>query len=64
MMTQAGLWTGAGMAALIVALAGLGEWRRNRRRDLDRVGWMPWIPIQLLAMLAAVVAAALALKAG
>ena len=31
-------------------------------RDLDRVGWAPWSLIQILAILAAAVAAALALK--
>lgn len=62
MMTQAALWTAAGGAALIAVVAGLGEWRRARRRDLDQAGWVPWTLIQILAFLAAVAAAAVALK--
>lgn len=62
MMTQAGLWTAAGGAALIAVAAGVGEWRRSRRRDLDQAGWVPWTLIQVLAFLAAVAAAAVALK--
>ncbi|HEY9554884.1 hypothetical protein [Allosphingosinicella sp.] len=62
MTTQAILWTLAGAAAMAAAAAGLAEWRRSKRRDLDRPGWMPWTLIQVLAGLAAVIAAALALK--
>ena len=61
-MTQAGLWTIAGSAALVAVGAMVGEWRRSRRRDLNKVGWMPWMFIQVMAMLTAMVAAALALK--
>jgi hypothetical protein len=62
MTTQAGLWAlAAGLLALAV-LAGFAEHRRVRRRDLDRPGFVPWALIQVLAGIAAVVAAALALK--
>lgn len=40
------------------------QFRRSRRRDLDKVGWMPWNFIQILGFLGAIVAAALALKVG
>lgn len=63
MTAQAMLWTLAGALALLTAVAAFAEHRRTRRRNLDRVGWMPWNLIQVLAALAAVVAAALALKA-
>ncbi len=63
MTTQAILWTAAGAAAALAVAAGLAEWRRSKRRDLDRPGWMPWTLIQVLSGLAAVIAAALALKA-
>ena len=63
MTTQAILWILAGAAAALAAAAGLAEWRRSKRRNLDRPGWMPWTLIQVLAGLAAVIAAALALKA-
>ncbi|MDQ3139763.1 MAG: hypothetical protein M3Q15_03470 [Pseudomonadota bacterium] len=60
-MTQAGLWWTAGVAAVVAAVAAVADWRRGKRRDLDRPGWMPWTAIQLLGMLAAVVAAAVAI---
>jgi hypothetical protein len=63
MTTQAALWTGAGAAALMAAIAALAEWRRGKRRDLDRVGWVPWNLIHVLSLLGMTVAAALALQA-
>ena len=62
MTTQAQLWWTAGIAMALAAFAALAEYRRNRRRDLDRVGLMPWNFIQLFAFLAAIVATALALR--
>ena len=62
MTTQAALWTLAGAALAVAALAAVGEHRRQRRRDLDKVGWMPWNFIQVFAGLVMLVAAALALK--
>ena len=62
MTTQAMLWSAAGVAAGAALLAGLADRSRSKRRDLDRPGWVPWPLIQLLAMLLAAVAAALALK--
>jgi len=62
MTTQAALWWTAGAALLLAGAAALAEWRRTRRRDLDQVGWVPWNFIQLLGLLGAMVAAALALK--
>ena len=45
----------AGGAAAIVALvAWTGDRRRIRRRDMDRVGFMPWTPIFFWSLLAAV----------
>ena len=64
MSVQAGLWAGAGAAGAMAVIAGIAEWRRGRRRNLDRVGWMPWTAIQVLSLLAMTLAAALALKAG
>lgn len=63
MMTQAGLWTGAGVAAAVALAAALGDWKRQRRRNLDSPGWVPWTGIQVLAMLCTVVLAALAVMA-
>ena len=63
MTTQALLWTIAGAAFVLAVVAAFAEHRRARRRDLDRVGWMPWNFLQLLAFLAFIVAAAMALRA-
>ncbi len=63
-MTQAGLWILAGAAALLAAVSAGADWRRARRRELDRVGWVPWGALQFGGILFAVVAAALAVKAG
>ena len=61
-MTQSALWvTAVGMAALTVA-AGMADHRRGKRRHLDRPGWVPWALIQVVAMILAIVAAAIALK--
>jgi heme A synthase len=64
MMTQDELWIVAGAAALVALLAAIADWRRDRRRELDRVGWVPWGFLQFAGMLGAVVAAALAVKMG
>jgi hypothetical protein len=59
---QQQLWGGAAAAVLVAVASGFGEHRRRRRRDMDRVGFMPWTLVQVLAMLAAVVLASLALN--
>lgn len=63
MTAQAALWAMAGGAAAAAAGATVAERRRAGRRDLDAVGWIPWAPIQVVACIASVVAAALALRA-
>ena len=62
-MTQAGLWVAAGSAAAVALLAGLAEWARGRRRNLDRVGWVPWTFVQITAFFAATLFLILAVKA-
>jgi hypothetical protein len=58
------LWAAAGALFVIAAISAVAEHRRTRRRHLDRVGWVPWNLIQVLAFMASVVALALAIKAG
>lgn len=60
MSAQAVLWSASGGAALLALLASLAEWRRNRRRYLDKVGFMPWQLITVLSCFLAVGLAALA----
>jgi hypothetical protein len=61
MTAQHLLWAVSGSAFAIAATAGLAEHRRQRRRNLDSVGWMPWNFIQTMAGLVAVLAFAYAL---
>lgn len=62
MTAQAALWTTSGVALAVALVAAVADLRRNKRRNLDRPGWMPWALIQVIAGIGAVVAAALALK--
>ncbi|MEN2748853.1 hypothetical protein [Sphingomonas sp. T9W2] len=55
------LWTIATGAAMLFAGSVLAERRRSRRRDPDRVGWVPWTLLQLLAVLLMVFSVAMAL---
>ncbi|MGH6744158.1 hypothetical protein EDF58_101909 [Novosphingobium sp. PhB57] len=43
-----------GLAVALAAVAWLGDRRRMKRRDLDRVGFMPWTPVFFFALMAAV----------
>ena len=46
-------WIAAGVAVGVAVLAGVADWRRNRRDDLDRVGWIDWRSAQMFALIAA-----------
>lgn len=62
-MTMQGWMWGADAAALaLVVVAGVAEWRRGRRRDLDRVGWVPWLGIQAVGFFAILLFTMLALN--
>lgn len=54
-------WAGAALA--VVALGGFADWRNRRRRNIDRVAMLPWPLIQVMALLAAIILAALAVNA-
>ncbi len=60
MTTQEMVWIAAGCACAVAIFATLAEWLRNRRRNLDSVGWMPWQGISVLAFFLAVGLAGLA----
>jgi hypothetical protein len=62
MEIQQALWCTAAALLALAAGAAVAEHRRTRRRDLDKVGWMPWNAIQVLAFFAAVGAAVLAMR--
>ncbi|RHW16623.1 hypothetical protein D1610_14615 [Sphingomonas gilva] len=59
---QVMLWSWAGVALAVVAFAGFADWRNRRRRNPDRVAMLPWPLIQVLALLAALMLAAIALN--
>jgi hypothetical protein len=59
---QSLLWTMASLAAFVALCAGLADRRRTLRADLDRVGWVPWPLVLILAIILAALFAALALK--
>lgn len=50
------------LAALIAVIAWLGDHRRHRRKDIERVGFMPWTPIFFFALFAAVLLLALSAR--
>lgn len=50
-------------AMVLAAIAWAGDKRRLRRRDLDRVGFMPWTSLFFWTLLAALVLFALAAQA-
>jgi len=49
-------------AAVLVGIAEFANWRRNNRRNVDDVGFMPWRGIALASAAVALFAAAFALK--
>jgi hypothetical protein len=61
---QAGYWSICGVAVAVAVIASYADRRRARRKDLDKVGFMPWPLITIMAMISAAVLAAVALKAG
>jgi hypothetical protein len=60
---QVTLLSWAGAALGVVAVSGLADWRNRRRRNIDRVAMLPWPLIQVMALLAAIILAALAVNA-
>ncbi|GFM30846.1 hypothetical protein [Novosphingobium sp. PY1] len=48
------LATAGAVAAFIAVVAWIGDRRRMKRRNLDRVGFMPWTTIFFWSLLAAV----------
>lgn len=49
-------------AAAMFGVAEVANWRRNNRRDVDNVGFMPWRGIGLVSAAVAIFATAFALK--
>jgi hypothetical protein len=64
MTTQIWLWGADGAALALAVVAGVAESSRNRRRSLDRPGWVPWRGLQMAAFFTILAFTILALKAG
>jgi hypothetical protein len=56
-------WVAAMIAVLVAGFAGIGDRRRKRRSDLDRVGLINWPTLQMLALIAAAIFVILAFHA-
>lgn len=42
------------ICAVLAAIAWIGDHRRMKRRDLDRVGFMPWTTVFFITLMGAV----------
>lgn len=62
MTMQAWLWGADGAALALVLVAGVADWRRQKRRDLDATGWVPWRGLQVLGVFALLAFTIIALK--
>lgn len=62
MTAQAALWAVSGSALAVAAASTVAERRRVKRRNLDAAGWMPWAIVQIIAFIAALGAAAAAMR--
>lgn len=52
-MGQHLIWAADGAALAVAIGAGIADWRRSRRANLDAAGWVPWPAIQIAALFAA-----------
>lgn len=50
------------LSGVLVIVSSLADRRRNRRQNIENVGFMPWTAITVMSVLATVVTAALAIK--
>jgi hypothetical protein len=62
MTIQATLWTAAAGAGALAVAAGVAERRRSRRRDVDKVGCVPWTLVQVIALALTALMVAYAIK--
>jgi hypothetical protein len=64
MTTQGWLWGADGAALAMMLVAGVADWRRQKRRDLDATGWVPWRGLQAAAFFALLAFTIIALRSG
>lgn len=64
MTIQGWMWSADAAALALVVLAGVADARRSRRRELDRIGWVPWRGLQVAGFFAILLFTILAFRAG
>lgn len=47
---------------MVAAIAAIAERRRNNRKNIEKVGFMPWPFVMLMALLLAAISVGLAFK--
>jgi hypothetical protein len=52
----------AAALAILALAAGIIDWRHRKRNDLDRVSLIDWRSVQVFALIAAIIAAAVAFQ--
>ena len=50
------------VAVVLAIAAGIADWRRSRRADLDRIGVLDWRTVQVLCLIVAAMLGAVALN--
>jgi acetyl esterase/lipase len=55
-------WGIAGAGALLIIVSAVADRRRQKRRNVNKVGFMPWTGITVLAVMVALMATAIAIK--
>jgi hypothetical protein len=56
-------WIVAGSAAAVILISAVADHRRQKRNNVNDVGFMPWTGITVFAVLVALMATAVAIKA-
>ncbi len=54
----------AGGAILLFALSAFADRRRQKRKAIEAVGFMPWTAISVFSMMVALIATAISIKTG
>ena len=55
-------WIAVAVAVACAISAGIADWRRSRRADLDRIGVLDWRTVQVLCLIVAAMLGAVALN--
>ena len=61
-MAQGWLWSADGAALALVVVAGVADYRRHHRRNIDATGWVPWRGLQVLGFFALIIVTTIAVR--